>query len=598
VELPVRPDGDRFVPPGGHRLLQARLRARVGDLAEMPALVFSAFDRRTRMLPFVFADARMFPCGPRSIGASLHEAGFTRTRIAYQLWNPRLQPSRAALHGRPIGLLLVSAMQIHAHAAYRAIRDAWATPGERPLIVAGGPKAQYEPRDFWLASDLRGEAAPDIVVTGESYVLLDLLDGILACRGRGETLRTAFERARREGALECVPGLVYLADGATLHAPRFVDTGVQRLVQHFDEPPDETIALGLLEPPHRGRELAASPLSASAVREHCRVLSLQVTQGCKFSCAYCPIPAANQRSWRSRSPVGVARQIRNVHERFGIREFFGTDDNFFNRRETAEDILAAMAAARTSRGSLGESIAFFTEATAFDTFKQRDLLPLARSAGMRGLWFGIEDLTATLVKKGQSADRTAELFRLLLEHEIRPHAMMMLHEGQPFYTRGSRYGLANQIAFLRRAGAVSIQCTVHMPAVGTREYERTINTGRVIAELGGEELPESCFDGNHVVVDGKTASWLRQLQVLAAYLLFYNPLNLIRAGLRSESRSLRRRRLEYLLLGMAGLVWTTAMQLPYVVRLMVAGRRYRAGTNDVARDAATSPAPRDVPQPS
>jgi hypothetical protein len=88
--------------------------------------------RRTRMLPYVFADARMFPCGPRSIG----------------------------------------------------------------------------------------EAAPDIVVTGESYVLLDLLDAILDCRGRGETLRTAFERARREGALDSVPSLVYLADGATLHEPR------------------------------------------------------------------------------------------------------------------------------------------------------------------------------------------------------------------------------------------------------------------------------------------------------------------------------------------------------------------------------------------
>ena len=40
---------------------------------------------------------------------------------------------------------MVSAMQIHRVPAYRLIRDAWQLGDDRPLILAGGPKAVYEP---------------------------------------------------------------------------------------------------------------------------------------------------------------------------------------------------------------------------------------------------------------------------------------------------------------------------------------------------------------------------------------------------------------------------------------------------------------------
>ena len=125
---------------------------------------------------------------------------------------------------------------------------------------------------------------PDVVVTGESYVLLDLLSVLVHYRGRGETMRRAFDRARRDGALASVPGLVYLAPGASVAEPELVDTGLQRLVQHFDELPGELVGLGLLEPPHRGRELSAAPLCAADLRKHNMIVSLQVTQGCKFNC--------------------------------------------------------------------------------------------------------------------------------------------------------------------------------------------------------------------------------------------------------------------------------------------------------------------------
>ena len=413
-----------------------------------------------------------------------------------------------------------------------------------------------------------------MVVTGEQYVLLELLNTLLEYRSVRGTMRSAFEQARRDGALESIPGLVYLASGASPREPALIDTGLQRLVQDLDELPGEETALDLLEPPHRGTGLSPKPLEPARVGRYARIVSLLVTQGCKFNCSYCPIPAVNQKSWRSRSPEALVRTIASIYERFHIKYFFGADDNFFNRRETAEGLLTAMARSTVSSVPFREQIRFATEATQFDTYRNRDLLPLARDAGMHALWFGIEDLTATLINKGQKPTQTVELFRLLDEHKISPMAMMMFHAGQPYHTPGALYGLYNQIKFLREAGAVSVQCTVHSPAVGTREQEAIYAKGGVLRSIGSYIIPESMYDGNHVMVVAGEAPWKRQVKLLGGYAAFYNPANLVRA-LKRHGSPLRRRRIRYQLAGMAAMIWTAAKMAPYILRLMTGKASYK-----------------------
>jgi radical SAM superfamily enzyme YgiQ (UPF0313 family) len=577
MELTMRTGSDVFVPAGGYRQLEATLAQHRDELADLPVVVLSCFDTSTRLLPFVFYDHQIFPAGARAIAGAVAKAGFTRTRAVFELWNKNFRPSQAKIDGKPVQMLLVSSMQIHSARAFAAINDAWTLGDDRPLIIAGGPKAVYEPYHYWKPAGADHRTAPDAVVTGEVYVLLDLLNVIVQHRGRNESLRTAFERARREGALKCVPGLVYLDPQATLHEPKLVDTGLQRLVQHLDEMPDETVGLRLMEPPHRRQDLSPTPIPDNQVGKRTRFVSVLLTQGCKFNCSYCPIPAMNQRSWRFRSPEGIARQLRSVHEAFGTRYFFGTDDNFFNRRETAEAIFSALSQTKLADGRpLGRQVRWATEATQFDTYKNRDLLPLARAGGLTGIWFGIEDLTAELINKGQKPEVTIELFRELHANSIMPMAMMMYHEGQPFHSRDSLYGLRNQVAFLRRAGAISVQLTVHIPAVGTREYENTYNSGKVLESLGERTLPDSALDGNHVIVAGREPMWTRQLKLLLGYATFYNPLNLLRA-LRRDGSPLRDKRVVYQVFGSIGVLWTAASVVPYLLRLMLHRPRFHAG---------------------
>src|SRR5215207_335327 len=145
MELPRRNRGDELLTPGELLSLRQRLRniARRHDLAPVIAC---AFDHRTRMLPFIFADTRMAPAGVRAIGSAMVDVGFAKTRIVLQQWNKRFRPSRMQLDGRVPDLFMVSTMSMHSDRALDMIRDARRIdPRHRPLIIAGGSHAVYEP---------------------------------------------------------------------------------------------------------------------------------------------------------------------------------------------------------------------------------------------------------------------------------------------------------------------------------------------------------------------------------------------------------------------------------------------------------------------
>ena len=59
----------------GLEALRARLR-QVAPRHDLTTVIACAFDHRTRMLPFIFADTRMAPAGVRAIGSALADSGF------------------------------------------------------------------------------------------------------------------------------------------------------------------------------------------------------------------------------------------------------------------------------------------------------------------------------------------------------------------------------------------------------------------------------------------------------------------------------------------------------------------------------------------
>lgn len=527
MELSSRPKNDRYTPPGRYHELERSLRNHP-DVANIPTLVCYAFDQRTRLGPFLFADTRLLTAGPRAVASALHEAGFVKTRIVLRQWNPNFKLSQARIDGEVPQLVLVSSMQIHSASAYEMIVDAHKLGEARPLILAGGAKAIYEPWDFF-GVDAEQKCSADVVCTGEEYVLLELLDRLMESRAGGEHLRKTFHRLRVSGLLDDIPGLVFREGEERAPLGRLITTGIQRMVQNLDELPHPVTSLHLLEPPHKRRTLSHKTVPVHKLYRHAGMISLVTTHGCKFHCPYCPIPAYNQFTFRFKSAERLRDEMKVLAEATGIPRFFGTDDNFFNNRQTVEDIFTELAKGTIFRKSFRDALFFGTEATEFDVFKNQDLLPLAREGGLRAIWFGIEDMTAELVKKGQSPEKTRILFEVLNKLGICPMPMMMHHDGQPLSSRGNLYGLLNQVKFLRKSGSVSLQVTILTPSVGSKSYEELYQDGMVIESADGKKVEDYQFDGNHLAATKDPSPWRKQLNVYLAYASFYNPLNFLKA---------------------------------------------------------------------
>src|SRR5258707_11491352 len=145
MELPRRDRGDELLRPGELTRLRQRLR-QLAPEHDLTTVIACAFDHRTRMLPFIFADTRMAPAGVRAIGSAMVDCGFEKTRIVLQQWNKNFLPSRMQLDGRIPDLFMVSSMGLHSDRCMELIRDARRIdPAQRPLIIAGGPHAVYPP---------------------------------------------------------------------------------------------------------------------------------------------------------------------------------------------------------------------------------------------------------------------------------------------------------------------------------------------------------------------------------------------------------------------------------------------------------------------
>lgn len=596
MELPRRSRGDELLKPGEMLALRSRLRQLAGrhDLA---TVIACAFDHRTRMLPFIYADKRMAPAGVRAVGSAMADAGFLKTRIVLQQWNRNFQPNRMRLDGRVPDLFMVSSMQIHSAQCRALIQDACRIdPAHRPLIIAGGPKTIYEPWDVFNVHPTQAGGA-DVAVTGEEYVLLSLLEVLLATRAPGESMRSAFMRAREDGALDEIPGLVYANGAPDGPAEELVDTGIQRLLGDLDELPHPVHGYRLLEAPGNSPELASAALAPGKVSRYSPVGSLVLTFGCKFACPYCPIPAYNQRQHRVKSGERIADEFEQLNAQFGIRHFFGADDNFFNDEQRTLGILETLARRRKDGREFRQRFRWGTEVTVHDTLRLRQHLPLARKAGIRALWLGVEDMTATLVKKGQDADKTSEAFGLLRRHGICAMPMMMHHDSQPLVSRGSNYGLLNQVRLLRKAGAISLQVLMMTPATGSRLYQESFTSGLTYASAAGRVIEQHMMDANYVVASNHPKPWLKQLNIMAAYLYFYNPLRLAWALVRPKSKLYLADAIMQLI-GMWGTAHTIRRTLGWALRLKRGPivRRTAAPTSPIPmRSADGQPASHALP---
>jgi hypothetical protein len=103
-------------------------------------------------------------------------------------------------------------------------------------------------------------------------------------------------------------------------------------------------------------------------------------------------------------------------------------------------------------------------------------------------------------------------------------------------TRKSNYGLLNQLGTLRKSGALYTQVLMLTPSAGSKWYEDTYTSGLAFDTVDGQTIPPYMVDGNYVVASKHARPWLKQLNLLAGYAYFFNPVRLLYAVVASKSR--------------------------------------------------------------
>ncbi len=525
MELPFRPQGDILLTPGDLPSVRKRLAAIAGGKG-LSAVIACAFDHRTRMLPFIVADTHMVPAGVRAVASAFYESGIENVRIVLQQWNKRFDPAQMKLDGRIPDIFCLSSMSLHTAEARKLLQRVRMIPAEqRPLVIAGGSVCVYEPWELFDTPD-DYTFGPDVCITGETFPLLSMLEIILASKGESETVRQAFLRCKKEALFDAQPGIMYPVGDDEGPPERLIDTGMQHMCGNLDEMAHPIHAFSMLEPPSRGRTLSSTPIEASRVKRHTPLVSMAWTFGCKFRCEYCPIPAYNQRQYRTKTPERMIEEITAITTKYGIRNYFGADDNFFNDHDRTLEWVEKLNAATIDGKRFGKVARLMTEATVHDVFTMKKHLRSIRTAGFRALWLGVEDMSGALVKKGQTTDQTCQAFELLIKNRITPNPMMMHHDDQPLISRGNSSGLLNQVRMLAKSGALTLQVLMLTPSAGSKLYEGTFESGMVIDRVGGKKLEAYMYDGNHVIASNARHPWKKQINLLLAYMLFYNPVRL------------------------------------------------------------------------
>ena len=122
--------------------------------------------------------------------------------------------------------------------------------------------------------------------------------------------------------------------------------------------------------------------------------ALQTSRGCPFSCEFCDVIQYQGRKQRFKDIYRILAEMDVLYDH-GFRNVFLVDDNFTVARRRAREVLEAISGWNAAHAD--DPIHFLTQAS-MDIARDGELLTLAREAGVRTLFMGIETINEASLK--------------------------------------------------------------------------------------------------------------------------------------------------------------------------------------------------------
>ncbi len=236
------------------------------------------------------------------------------------------------------------------------------------LVFLGGSWAQTVPGMCMQEQNV------DAICTGEGdYLLPEMVD---YCEGKRK--------------IESIRGIMYRTPEGALRK-----TPPRPLIKNLDALPRIPYHL-----------INLKQYSAVGYRPNMPSTTLQVSRGCLFRCKFCSVSQLYGRTWRSFSVKRVIEDLQFFESKYGIRDFFFSDDSMGDNIKWFKELIAAMAKIDNDYnwGTAG------IRANAITKLNDNDLKNLEKS-GCKNLDIGVEsgsERILQLVKK----DITPDMVRL------------------------------------------------------------------------------------------------------------------------------------------------------------------------------------------
>jgi len=207
--------------------------------------------------------------------------------------------------------------------------------------------------------------------------------------------------------------------------------------------------------------------------------AIQVGRGCKHGCRYCSVTAFHGQIYRTRPIDNVLAELRRIE-----RDFIFVDDNIMADREYAKRLFRAMISMKKN----------WVSQCSLEIADDHELLLLARKAGCRGLFIGIETTSAdNLAAVGKDFnDSHGYLERIA---KIRQQGIAIIAGIIVGMDEDDRSVFSRALCFLQKAGVDALQLNILTPLPGTPLYEDFKRTGRII------DHDWRHYDFRHVVIN-------------------------------------------------------------------------------------------------
>lgn len=150
---------------------------------------------------------------------------------------------------------------------------------------------------------------------------------------------------------------------------------------------------------------------------------IMASRGCPFHCTFC-----NKSVWghrvRFRKPELIIKEIKWLHQKYGIKEFFFQDDTFNLNRGWAEEVFNLII-----KNRLNKKIIYKTPFRANKELVDEKLLRLAKKAGFWLIFYGVENGNQKMLdrmKKGLTVEELKRAFRLTHKVGLKTYASFII----------------------------------------------------------------------------------------------------------------------------------------------------------------------------